>query len=95
MEADVSADMKTRERTEGAATAVQAEHGDRCTAKGVQDGPKSSTTFGVNAEPPALPCRNDVLVENATSYLSPLEMHTTTTAGGLRVVQLLGRGGIR
>ena len=34
MEADVSADKKTRERTEGAATAVQAKHGDSCSAKG-------------------------------------------------------------
>ena len=34
MEADVPADKKTRKRTEGAATAVQAKHGDICSAKG-------------------------------------------------------------
>ena len=39
------------------------------------------------AKPPPLPCRNDVVVENGTaapkSCLSPLEMRTTTAAGGL------------
>ena len=35
MEADVPADKKTCERTEGAATAVQAKHGDSCSAKRV------------------------------------------------------------
>ena len=87
MEADVPADEKTRERTEGAAKAVQAMHGDSFSAKRVQDGPKSSTTFGVKAEPPALSCRDDVLVENGTaapkSCLSPLEMHTPKASGGL------------
>ena len=39
MEADGPVNMKTRERTEGAAKAVQAKHGDSCTAKRVQDGP--------------------------------------------------------
>ena len=33
MEADVPADKKTRERTECAATAVQARHGDTCSKK--------------------------------------------------------------
>ena len=87
MEADVPADKKTRERTEGVATAVQANHGDSCSAKRIQTGPKSSIVFGVKAEPPALPCRDDVLVENdATapkSCFSPLKMHTATAAGGL------------
>ena len=87
MEADVSADEKTRKGTKGAATAVQAMHGNSFSAKRVQDGPKSSTTFGVKAEPPALPCRGDVSVENAAaapkSCLSPLEMRTPTAAGGL------------
>ena len=32
MEADGPANTKTRERTEGAAKAVQAKHGDSCTA---------------------------------------------------------------
>ena len=35
MEADVPADKKTHERTEGAAAAVQAKHGNSCTAKRV------------------------------------------------------------
>ena len=52
---------KTRERTEGAAKAVQAMRGDSFSAKRVQDGPKISTTFGVKAESPALPCRDDRL----------------------------------
>ena len=47
MEADVPADKKTRKRTEGAATAVQAKYGDCCSAKRVQAGPKRSTSFGV------------------------------------------------
>ena len=38
MEADGPANTKTRERTEGAATAVHAMHGNSCTAQKVQDG---------------------------------------------------------
>ena len=51
MEADGQANTKTRERTEGAATAVQAMHVDGCTtAQRVQDGPMTnSTSFGVKA----------------------------------------------
>ena len=73
IEANGPADTKTREHTEGAVKAVQAKHGDSCTAERVQGGPKTSTCFGVMAEPPALPCRNDVLVENsaAAPKLSP------------------------
>ena len=70
MEADVPADEKTRERTEGAATAVQAMHGDSFSAKKVQDGPLSLTTFGVKAKPAALPCRDNVLVENGAKVVS-------------------------
>ena len=63
--ADGQANTKTRERTEGDATAVQAMHGDSCSATRVDPGPKTkSASFGVKAEPPALSCRNDVLVEN-------------------------------
>ena len=40
MEADGPTNMKTRERTKGAATAVQAMHGDSYTARKVQDGPR-------------------------------------------------------
>ena len=46
MEADVTEDKKTRERTEGAAAVVQAKHGGSCSAKRVQTGPTSSTSFG-------------------------------------------------
>ena len=87
MEADGPADTKTRERTEGAATTVQSMHGDNCTAKKVRDGPKTSTSFGMKLEPPALPYRDEVLVENGDaspkSYLSPVEMRKSTSAGGL------------
>ena len=45
------------------------------------------TCFGVMTEPPDLPYREDVLVENGTaapkSCLLSLEMRTTTAAGGL------------
>ena len=88
MEADGPASPKTRERMEGAATAVQAMHGDSCTtAQKVQDGSKTSISFGVKAEPPDLLCRDDVLVEGSdaasTSCLPSLEMRTTIAAGGL------------
>ena len=87
MEADGPANIKTRERTEGAATAVQVMHGDSCTTKRVQDGPKISTCFGVMAKPPALSCRDGIVVENGAaapkSCLPSLEMRSTTAAGGL------------
>ena len=87
MEADVQVDTKTRERTEGTAKVVQAMHGDNFSAKRIQDGPKSSTTFDEKVEPPALPCRDGVIVENGAaapkSCLSPLEVRTTTAADGL------------
>ena len=87
MEADET-NTKTRERTEGAAIAVQAMRGDSCTTEQmVQDGPKTSITFGVKAEPPDLPCRDDVLVEGddaaPRSCLPSLEMRSLTAAGGL------------
>ena len=87
MEADGPANTRTCKRTEGAATAVQATRGDSCTAQSVQDGPKTSTCFGMMAEPPDLPCRDDVLVENGAvspkSCLPSLEMRSPTAAGGL------------
>ena len=87
MEADVPADEKTRDRTEGAAKAVQAMHEDSFSAKRTQDGPKSSATFGEKVQPLALSCTDDVSVENGAappkSCLSPLKMRTTTTTGGL------------
>ena len=74
--------------TEGAAKAIQAMRGDSCTAEQkVQDGSKTSIPFGVEAEPPDIPCREDVLVEEgATSPEScppSLEMRSLTAAGGL------------
>ena len=79
MEADRHADTKTRERTEGAATAVQPMRGDCFSARRVEPGPTTnSTSFGVNAEPPALPRRDDVAVEcdaaASESCLPSLEM---------------------
>ena len=88
MEADGQASTKTRERTEGTATAVQEMRGDCFTARRVEPGPTTnSTSFGVNAEPPALPCRDDVVVESgpAASKLCPpsMKMRSSTAAGGL------------
>ena len=88
MEADGPADTKTRKRTKGAATRVQAVHGDSCSETRVDPGPKTnSTNFGMKDEPPDLPCGEDVLVENGAaapkSCLPSLDMRTTTAAGGL------------
>ena len=87
MVADEQANTKTCERTEGTAKAVQVKHRDSCTARRVQDGPKISTCFNVRAEPPTLPFKDDVVVENGAaapkSLLSLLKMRTTTAAGGL------------
>ena len=89
MEADGPADTtKTRERTEGAATAVQAMRGDCFSARRVEPGPTTNaTSFGVKAEPPALPCRDDAVVESgpaaSESCLPSREMRSSTAAGGL------------
>ena len=87
MEANRPADTKTRERTEGTATAVQAMHGDSFSQRRVHDGPETSTCFGVKAEPSALSCKDGVVVENGAtapkSCLSPLEMRTISATGGL------------
>ena len=88
MEADGQANTKTRERTEGTATAVQAMRGDGFSARRVEPDPTTnSTSFGVKAEPPALPCRDDVVVEcgdaASESCLSSLEMRSSTAAGDL------------
>ena len=51
MEADGAANTNTREHTGGTATAVQAMHGDSCSATRVDPGPKiNSTSFGMMAE---------------------------------------------
>ena len=88
MEADGPVNTQTRKRTEGAATVVQAMHGDSFPACRVDPGPKcNSTSFGIMAKPPALPCRDDVVVESGDAApklcLPSLEMRTTTAAGGL------------
>ena len=88
MEADGQANTKTRKRTEGGATAVQAMRRDGFSARRVEPGPNTnSTSFGVKAEPPALPCRDDVVVESGVaaseSCLPSLEMRSSTAAGGL------------
>ena len=69
MEADGPADTKTRERTEGAATAVQVMHGDSCSANRVGPDPMCSTSFGDDCTgPPAPPCSGEnVLVDNGAA----------------------------
>ena len=88
MEADGQASTKTRERTECAATAVQAMRGDCFSARRVEPGSTTnSTSFGVKAEHPALPCRDDIVVESdpaaSESCLPPMEMRSSTATGGL------------
>ena len=88
MDADGPANAKTRERTEGAATAVQAVHGDSFSVCRVDPGPKiNSTSFGMMAEASVLPCRDDVIVEDSAaaskSCLPSLEMRSATAAGDL------------
>ena len=86
-EADGQASTKTRERTEGAATAAQAMRGDCSSARRVEPGPTNSTSSGMKAEPPALPCRDVSVVECGTaafkSCLPSMEMRPSTAAGGL------------
>ena len=88
MDADGPANAKTRERTEGVATAVQAMHGDSFSACRDDLGPKiNSTSFGMMTEASALPCRDDVMVEDSAaaskSCFPSLEMRSPTAAGGL------------
>ena len=82
------ADTKTCERMEGAATAEQTMRGNNFSAHRVEPGPKTNpTSVGMMAEPPALPCRNDVVVESgpaaSKSCLPFLEMRSPSAAGGL------------
>ena len=88
MEADGQANTKTRECTEGAATAVQAMRGDGFYARRIEPGPNTnSTSFGVKAGHPALPCRDGSVVESGAaafeSCLPSMEMRPSTAAGGL------------
>ena len=50
MEADVRTDKKTRKRTEGAAAADRAKHGDSSSAR-VDGGPTTLASFGMIAKP--------------------------------------------
>ena len=87
MVADVSADTKTRECTEGAAAVVQAMHGDSFSANRVGSDPEDSTRFGDDSTgPPTVPySRDDALVSNgavaAKPCLLPLEIRTKTAPG--------------
>ena len=87
MEADVKPDTKNRKRTEGATAAEQAKHRDSCFSKRVQAGPTSSTSFGMKAEPPAPPRKDDVLVDKGAAApkpcLSSVKMRTLTVTGDL------------
>ena len=88
MIADGHANTKTRERTEGAATAVHAMRGDSFSARRVEPCPNTnSTSFGGKAETPPLPCRDDVVVENGDaaprSCLTSVEMRSPPAAGHL------------
>ena len=63
-------------------------HGDSFSARRVDPDPKTtSTSFGMKAEPPALPCRDDVVVENRAaapkSCLPSLKMRSPAAAGVL------------
>ena len=62
-------------------------HGDSFSACRVDPGPKASTSSSVKAKPPALPWRDDVLVQDGAaapkSCLPPLEMRSPTAAGNL------------
>ena len=89
MEVDGPAHTKTRERTEGAATAVQAMHGGSCSADRVDPGLMCSTSFGDDCtRSPAPSCSGEnALVANGAvapnSCIPSLEMRTTTATGGL------------
>ena len=86
MEADGPANTKARERTE--TLLQQYKRCDSFSACRVEHGPKiNSTSLGMMAEPPTLPCRDDVLVENGDASPKPclpsLKMRPPTAAGGL------------
>ena len=96
-EADVLADTKNHKRMEDA-VADQAKHRDSCSAKRIQAGPTSSTSFGMKAEPLTLPRRDDVLVDKDAAAskpcLSPVDMRTLTAAGDFfQPIQSLQRRG--
>ena len=85
-ETDIPTDKKTRKCAEDAAT-DQTKHEDRCSAKRVDTGPTRTTSFGMKAEPPAIPGRDDVLVDKGAeapdSCHPPVKTCTLTAADGL------------
>ena len=88
MEADVTADKKTRKRTEGAAAEDRVKHvGDSSFANQDDRGQICLSSFGMKTEPPALPRRDDALADRGAAVpktcLSLMEMRTRTAAGGL------------
>ena len=80
-EADVKTDTKASKRTGGAA-AEDEKNGGISSAR-AEDGPTSLTSFGMIAEPPALPIsRDDALVDKGTEAPKPcLSPVRTPTAG--------------
>ena len=89
MKADGPASTKTRERTEGAATAVQAMCGDSCFVDRVDPDPMCATSSDDDCTgPPAPPCSGEnALVDNGAaapkSCLPFLGMRSPSAAGGL------------
>ena len=86
MEADIISGKKTCKRAEDAAV-DRAKHEDSCPAKKIDVGPSSSTSFGMEVEPPALPLRDGALVDKGATApklcLSPVKTRTLTATGGL------------
>ena len=82
----VEIDTKTRKRTNDA-VADQVKNGDGSSARKVDSGPTSSIILGTKAEPPALPLRDDALVDKGATApklcVSPVEMRTPTAADSL------------
>ena len=89
METDGAANTKTRECTEGAATAVQAMRGVSCSADRVDPDPMCSTSSSDDCTgPPAPPCsRENALVDNRAaapkSCLPFLKRRSPSAADGL------------
>ena len=85
-EVDVERDVKTRKRTENAAT-NRVVSGDSSSAKKVDNGPTSLTSFGMIAKSPTLPCKDDARVDKGAEVpkpcLSLVEMRKLKAAGGL------------
>ena len=86
--ADVPTGTKTRKRMEDAAV-DQSKHGDSCSAKRVDAClPICLTSFGDGSiEPPALPCKDDAMVDKGAAVpkpcLSSVETRTPTSTDGL------------